>query len=476
MTAPNADTLLDPPAPAPASAAAHPHPAHADALDDPTPAGAAPPARAALPFSALVATHGYIDIFPILFAVLLLPLREKLGLTSFQVTFVVMATPIFSGFLQPIFARLTDKHDTRVFGPLGLAIGATCIGSIGFVTEFWQLVVLQITGVIATGFYHPIATALAGQTGGRVFRNGRAQAIGVFIFAGMIGHAVGAKLGPLINSQLGMAHLAWLIPPALLLALLLHLFTNHLPHRHASHRETGAGLSRAESRRRWRTVAVLAAQNALRFVVQVGLLTVLFNVWAESRVLLSSGGALSGEEVAEQAAVHVGSLATAMTLGMAVGVVFLGRVVPKGRERGPLMWLSFLGAVCIALFGVLANSLHDRFGWSPAAMLPLYALVAVGALGYFSTFPVAASLAQRLIPHHTGLVTSLMMGVGWGVSASSALLAIAFFGGVAIDRAPTLEPERIALAFVGFAALLVLAGLLTLFIPKDLTAAAADHD
>ncbi|MCH7832211.1 MAG: hypothetical protein IIC55_05005 [Proteobacteria bacterium] len=74
-----------------------------------------------------------------------------MNLSAGQVTFVLMATPLFSGLTQPVLARLTDKHDTRLCGPLGLAIGALCIGSIGLAQNFWQLIALQIVGVLAGG-------------------------------------------------------------------------------------------------------------------------------------------------------------------------------------------------------------------------------------------------------------------------------------------------------------------------------------
>ena len=471
-------TTADAPAiaePAPESAVLGP-----EVAPDPVEESAPPtPTRARARFATLSASHAVIDIFPILFSTLLWPLRERLALSDAQVTWIIIATPIFSGLLQPFFAWLSDKHDTRLCGPLGLAIGATCIGSIGLAQTFWQLVALQIVGVIATGFYHPIATAQAGQSGSRLFANGRAQAIGLFIGAGMVGHAIGAWLGPLINQRFGMEHLLWLVPPSLVLAAVLHGVTRRMAHRRHDHAEVHAALSRAESARRWRAVAVLGAQNALRFIVQVGLLVVMFNVWAKSKLVqdVAAGAlALNEKELAAASAVESGKLATALAIGMAAGVLALGRLVRRGSERGPLLWYSFVGAAAVGCFGLAGDALHDAGGFSIVAMLPLYALSAVATLGCFSTFPVATSLAQRLQPGHASLVTSIMMGLGWGLSALSAPLAVAFFGGVSIAEAPELEPWRINVAFFGFASLLVVAGLLTLLIPKDLVARAAeDH-
>lgn len=443
-------------------------------------------ARAALNYWTLVLSHVLIDVFPILFTSLLWPLQERLDLTPGQVRFVIMATPIFSGLLQPLFAWLTDKHDTRLFGPVGLALSAVCIGSIGLAQSFWQLAVLQIIGVIAVGMYHPVATALAGQSGSTLLRNGRAQAIGVFICGGMVGHALGSKVGPWINSLndgRGMPYLLWLVPPALVLAILLHLRMGKVRHRHDNHSEIRASFGPGESLRRWRVIGLLTAQNALRFTVNVGLLVIMPNVWAKSKLVQSGAftvaegesGRAAARELAAASSVHVGSLGAALTIGMGIVVILSGRFFQRGRERAPLLVLSLIGALFTALLGPFADFMHSLGGFTLSSMIPVYVCTGLTAIGFFATFPIATSLAQRLQPGHTSMVTSLMMGVGWGVSSLSAPFAELMFGGVNINDAPFLEPWRINMGFLGFAMLLVIAGALTLFIPRDLVAKAADH-
>ena len=434
-------------------------------------------------FGTLVTSHAVIDVFPILITSLLWPLQSRLGLLPWQVTAILMISPIFSGTLQPVAAWLTDKYDTRLCGPLGLALGATCIGSIGLAQSFWQLIALQIVGVISTGMYHPISTALAGQSGARLLGNGRAQAIGVFIAAGMVGGVTGAWVGPKINQIYGMERLMWLIPPALLVAVLMHLVLRHARHRHDNHHELRASFDRAESRLRWRVVAILAGQNALRFTTNVGLIAVMFNVWAKSKVLhgaaegagVAPGSLLGDRSVDVSASVLVGHLSIAMTIGMGIGVLLIGRLVKAGRERGPLMYLSVIGAVFTAMLGNVGDAMHAEHGMTFLSMLPMYVCAALPPMGFFATFPIATSLAQRLQPGHTGFVTSLMMGAGWGFAAISAPLAVVFFGWVSITNAPALDAWRINLGFYGFAALLLVAGLSTLLIPKDLVARAAEH-
>lgn len=436
-----------------------------DAIDAPSGIDAtASPADKAR-FTLLFVSHAIIDVFPILFVTLMLPLREGLNLTELQERFVYMATPIFSGALQPIFARLTDKYDTRLCGPLGLVIGAVCVGSIGLAQNFWQLAVLQVIGVIGVGMYHPITTALAGQAGSRwSIKNGsgRALAIAVFISGGMLGHAIGPVIGSWINDAYGMTHLVWLIPPSLLIAIWLHVALRKTPHRHGHHAELRAGFDDAESMRRWGVIGVLTLQNALRFTTNVGMF-LLFNTWMESKI----------QDNPALAAKHVGYLISAMTLGMGVAVLFAGRLSRKGRELAPLFWLSMIGAAFVATLGLVGDALVGDAEPTAAALIPMYACAALTSVGFFATFPIATSLAQRLQPGHTSLVTALMMGVGWSFSALHAPLGVLFFGGVNLNEAASLPPERINNGFFGFAALLVVAGVLTLFIPRQMVRDAA---
>jgi MFS family permease len=104
---------------------------------------------------------------------------------------------------------------------------------------------------------------------------------------------------------------------------------------------------------------------------------------------------------------------------------------------------------------------------------PAYLWAILTAVGYFATMPVSMSLGQRLLPGRTGLVSSLLMGVGWAFSASAPFIAPLFLGGVSLKAAHTLPAWRIDLGFAGFSLLALLAGLLYSTIDKRVIARAA---
>jgi MFS family permease len=440
--------------------------------------------RAGARYAVLAVSHAFIDVFPILFVVLNLPLKQRLGLDANQVALVYALTPIFSGTLQPVFAYLSDKLNTRVFSPLGLAIGAACIGSIGFAQTFEQLITLQIIGVIATGFYHPVGTALAGQTGSRAFTGGRAFAVGLFIAAGMVGQAASSYLTPRLVDAAGMQALAWYIIPALVFAVVLHQVIRHIPHRGVDRETHAATVPKRENVKRWFVVGSLCVQNCLRFIVNIGMFA-MFNVWAGSKIITESHAALPTSQLAaaienadREAAKLAGTLIAAITVGMGLSVVLSGRLIKHGHERFWLAALSFVGAGVVASLGYVGDMVlpGGGYGTNPGIVeiVPLMLIAALAPIGFFSTFPIAASLGQRLQPAHTSLVMSLLMGVGWASSASAPYLAQLFLG-ESVKDAFLLPAATINRAFVMFAGLLVLAGLLAAVMPKRIVASVADE-
>jgi FSR family fosmidomycin resistance protein-like MFS transporter len=412
----------------------------------------------------VVASHALVDVFPMFIVSLMIVLQDRLALTRAQETAVWVATPIFAGLIQPLMAWLGDRYNTRLAGPLGLAMGAVCIGSIGFAQSFWQLIVLQIVGVIGIGMYHPTAAAVAGQTGARALGYGRAFALSLFVASGMLGHTLGPIIATRVNDWFGMAHLAWIIPPTLVAAVMLHLATRDTPHRHHDHHELQAALSPEQTRARWYTAALLSGQNALRFTVNTGMF-ILFSYWAASRI----------PDDPNAAAILNGNLAAALTIGMGVGALAAGRWLRPGTERVAFAVTALVGAVFVGSINIAGVWGQAMFEGTWLVNAPAYLAAALAAVGFFATVPPAVGLGQRLLPSHTGLVTSLLLGIAWVIGALARPYSSLLLGGVRLDEARLLTDAALNRGFAGFAILLALSGVLALLMPAATIRDAARH-
>lgn len=423
------------------------------------PAPSVSPAPQPVRFWMVVASHVVVDIYPIIWATLVIVLRRDLDLTGFQVGTVYAAAAVVSGLPQGLAAWASDRFDTRFCAWAGLVLSAVCMSSMGFAQNFAQLLALIVVGNIGNAMYHPIGAALAGQVGGRVLRGGRAVAVSIFFAAGMVGSILGPLLSTELTERFGRAHLGWLMVPGLVMALMLHLAVRGVGHRAHDHHAVNAAIDPAEARRRWRTVGTLFAGNCLRFIVNTAMF-VLFPVWAKAR--------FPGDDAAAayRATDLNRSLIIAMTIGMGIFAIFAARLVRQGHERRAIFILGTLGAVFTALTGFVGTHL---------GVLAMQVCAGLSGLGFAAILPITIALAQRLLPGRTGLASGLMMGVAWSTAALAPAFSIAFLGFTDLNIADQLPYWRIDLAFIGFGVILFVAGWLALFMPADLLRKVAAH-
>jgi MFS transporter, FSR family, fosmidomycin resistance protein len=409
--------------------------------------------RQRLIYFILVSSHLLVDLYPFFVFSLATTLRASLTLSEYQITLVQALSPIISGIVQPLFAWIGDRFNTRLFGPLGLLIGAVCIGGIGFATEFWQLLTLQLIGVAGIGFYHPIASAVAGNLGVkalrgvRFVRSSRGLGISLFFTAGMLGGFTGPILASRVNSYFGLEFIWILSIPGILGAAALWFAIRHIPHnniRTKDQDEQHAAIDAISLRTRWFAVGLLFLSNSLRFTANVGLYK-LYTLWAPIR--------FQGQS--EQYIDARGSeIIAATTLGMAITGLLAGSFIHPGREKWPLFFSAFIAIPVVLLMP------HVGY-W------PMLALASLSAIGHFSVIPLSIACAQRMLPHATGMVGSVLMGCGWVVSSLGPFIALYF-----------VKNESFGLSW-GFGAMAVLfagAGLCSLLIPgRVLRATASVH-
>lgn len=338
-----------------------------------------------------------VDVYAGFIPPLIGVLQVRCDLTAWQAASLLSLGPLVSGLSQPLFAWLTDHTDSRLFGSAGLAVAAACLSCIGLASDFTALLLLYGLGMLGVGAFHPVAAASVGQLAGRR----RSAGVTAFFVAGMLG----ATVGPIISTRMaglgpnGIDLLRWLMIPGLVVALLLHLAIRNVPHRHHEHR--AIRFEPDETRRRWLTVLLLFAGNAMRYSVNVGLVY-LYVRWAESLV---EGGdpSLEGEQIARAGSLHAGELNALNMLGMGLGGFCAGMLIRRGREKWPIVLVPLLLAPAIAMFPLVGRGVG-------------YVLALIAGVGHAAVHPLTTSLAQRLLPHRTSLASSLTMGGAWALA------------------------------------------------------------
>ncbi|MFK7758325.1 MAG: MFS transporter [Phycisphaerales bacterium] len=454
--------------------------------------------RAPLRAGVTIVTHFVVDVFSFIGIALLPMLAVLLEIRPEQKALLLALGSVCSGAVQPLIAWASDRYDTRAFGTAGFVIAVLCIGNLGYAQDFTQLAILYSLGAMGIGAFHPPAAATVGQLGGAK----RSKYVAIFFLAGMIGGIVGNVFTPVYVDWMtpdavliadgtagprdGLLALRWFIPVGLVSALILAIAIHKSSHRHHAAHEHQGSWDRKERRTRWFAVWVLYATNVLRFTTNMALVY-LFTEWASRYILVREGAEEMTEQLGIQASQVNGTLQAAMQIGMGGGGIVLGFLLAARFEKAVFVLFPILGALSIALIPGLSE-LDPALGrWA------VWVAAIVSGIGFGSAIPVSMSLAQRLLPHRTSLVSGLMLGGAWMLSFLGPMGAELVQNGLVskrsvpnfvtsfVDKLPQGIADNIIngmgldSAFMVTAIVLACSGCIALFLPHALIVRSADQ-
>jgi FSR family fosmidomycin resistance protein-like MFS transporter len=410
-----------------------------------------------------IVVHGVVDFFSYLLIPLMPLLITRLSLTPGQSAAILAAGSLASGLIQPLVAWLSDRHNTRWLGTLGLVLAAAAYGLTGYAGSFTQLLLLQIVGAAGVGAFHPVAAAAVGQLSSAK----RSLGVAMFFLGGMIGGIAGNTAAPLYVRLVGLRELVYLIPIGLLAAAFLAWAIHGVPHSHAAAHDEHAALDPHERRWRWTAVWLLYLGNVLRFGVNAALVYLIIE-WTRGFVAFSAGvdPASASPQVLTDLSMKAtslnGPMQAAMQIGMGAAGISAGWLVRPSREKRALILVPVWGAIAIAAIAAADDFLAPLPAFRGLIVPLVFALTVMAGIGFGGVIPVTISLSQRLLPHRTGLASGLMMGGAWGVGAAGPPLAEWLIHRWGLDA-----------AFVITGSMLLIAGLASAAIPGWLIRKAA---
>jgi MFS family permease len=450
------------------------------------------PLRAAV----TICTHFIVDVFSFIGIALLPMLAVMLDIRPEQKALLLALGSVFSGIVQPVVAWASDRFDSRAFGTIGFVIAVLCIGNLGIATNFLELTILYSVGAMGIGAFHPPAAAIVGQLGG----SKRSMYVAIFFLAGMLGGIVGNVFTPAYVAWMtpdtlaiengagardGLLAIRWFIPVGLIAAFFLARAVHGAGHRHHAAHEHRNKWDTKEQRARWVAVWVMYACNVLRFTTNMALVY-LFTEWATEYVLASHNANVLNEQLGIEASRINGMLQASMQIGMGGGGITLGFILAARFEKAVFVVLPLLGAAGIALIPSLTAMDPEIGRWA------VMGAAIISGIGFGAVIPVSLSLAQRLLPHRTSLVSGLMLGGAWMLSFLGPMGAEVVQNGLStkpnvpgfVIDAVGLLPERIGgrvmdgfgldTTFMVTALILAVAGGIAIFLPQNLIIRSAD--
>jgi len=307
----------------------------------------------------------------------ILMIKLQFGLTMAAVLTSIQA--VFNSLSQPLFGHFADKMRRpymTIFGPLVTAI---FLGSIGICQSYATIVIVLVFAGLGTAAFHPQSAVFAAQASG----NRKGLGMSIFVTGGSAGHSFGPLIILPIVTTLGLGYSPITIIFGLIISALLFLFIPPLSKAPAHAQQERIAL---RSKHRNSALFLLWIIVTIRAFMIVGLITFIPIYLHEKNLpLIISGSAITIFEL---------SGATGSLFGGALSdrfgrktIIFLSVILSL-----PFLWLF------IHLNGILS-----------------FLSLAVGGLVLYSSIPVNIVMAQELFPNRVNTVSSVMMGLAWGI-------------------------------------------------------------
>ena len=331
--------------------------------------------------------HFFSDIYPGFLAAVLPLLMTTYG---FSISFAGLLAAIASlsgSLLQPIFGFLSDRLSTRFFIIMGPVISGFFYCTVGYLPNKWFIMLWVLFGGLGQAQFHPLAAKM---TYGLSERN-RSLVMSIFVSGGSIGFST----GPLVITSLIAFRDIYIVPAALIPALVMAFFMYCYSPAHV--------VEKTSRKKTLMTRSNLKELTAISIFVVIGLLrsfvVLSFNVFIP--ILFSQRGE----------SLETGGLA-----------IFL---------------FHFIGGLGTLAGGYLADRIDPRKIITGSFLLAVPALVlflnSTGAIAYISlglagcmmlcSIPTVITQAQATLPGHMSTVSSMVMGVSWG--AGGLLVSVA---------------------------------------------------
>jgi MFS transporter, FSR family, fosmidomycin resistance protein len=324
------------------------------------------------------------DFYSSFFAPLLPAFVDKLGLTLAQVGLLTGLVRLLAFMIQPVVGYLSDRHESRWFVFTGLFLAFFCIPFSGVAPNFWILLLVLCLGSLGSSMFHPATTGMVPLYSG----NRTGFCLSIYNTGGTFAFALGPVFITWYVARFGLEAMPW----TALLGLVAFLFcAKYLP-RPKSENLSHLGFFKS-------------IKDTMGDVYKI-----IFLIWLVMFLRAVTGQAF-------------------MTF-MPIFLADTGHPLPSVG----LIVAFFI--VAGTLSGLIAGYLADRTGFkiiffishllmTPALLLYVYLpgpFVFLGAFaaGFFvlASLPLGVVMAQKLVPRSRAMVSSLMMGLAYGLGGA----------------------------------------------------------
>ena len=324
------------------------------------------------------AGHFFSDIYPGFLAPILPLLMSRYDFSLTFAGFLAAATAFSASMTQTIFGYISDRWSHRFFVIIGPVIAAVFFSILGYMPNKWMILFCLFMGGIGVAQFHPLAAKMVN----KVEPEHKGKAMAIFVSGGSIGYS----LGPIIVTSLIAYRDIYFVPVAAIPALIFALLMNRFAPKNTINASQSSFKLNRDNIKQITSVSIYVVIGIVRSVVIMG-----FNAFIP--ILFSMRGF----------SLETGGFAIFLIhffggLGVLAGGMLSDRISPK----------IVISASFVAVSPALYLFLHSS---GPMAF------AALGIAGFFlySSIPAVITQAQAAMPQNMSVVSSMVMGVSWGI-------------------------------------------------------------
>ena len=325
--------------------------------------------------------HFTIDFYNGFLAPMLPIIVAKLNLSLTLAGLLLSIFSISNSLTQPIIGFIDDRLKRNYFILFGPLITAIFMGFLGWVNQYWTLILILVMSGIGTSMFHPPGAAIVGS----LKNNRKGFSMSIFNTAGALGISAGTLIIVPLTNQFGLKSTIFTIIPAVL--LFIYSYKYFLPDK----------VLRQEFRHSSDVLTAIKPHGLLLlnlFLIVVIRATIVLTFSGFIPLYLTSQG---------QSAVFGGTALAIFLFFTTTGILIGGHLYDRIGTRKILI-LSFIFVLPFALAFI---NLPSTWG------LPFLAIM---GLFLSSSTSVNIILGQEIVPSQASLMSSIMMGLGWGVA------------------------------------------------------------
>jgi len=313
---------------------------------------------------------------------------DTLNLSLAQVGLIAGINRFLSFIVQPVAGYLADRHQGRAIILGGLAMVVVFIPLSGIAGGFWPLLLVISLGSVGSSLFHPSVAGMIPLYAG----NRKGFSMSIFNTGGTLAFAV----GPFFITAFVAAWGLGAMPATMVigLAILVYLFAVVPSPQTEGMASSGlVGTLKKQFGTVWKSIFLIWLVMVLRAVVGQSFMTFM-------PVLLVSRG---------YSLVSGGVMITLFTLSGTVSGLLSGYLADRAGARPIFLTTHLLMTPALLVMLSLPGS------W-------IYAGVVAAGFFVLATMPLGVTLAQELAPGGRSMVSSLMMGLAYGLGGAMAPL------------------------------------------------------